>query len=235
MPTAPSEYRRMELVKRTLVKIGSVCGAKTIHFLNSCVNYLAVGHWMKERGFHGVKRYRSKRELFQQIAERVAGKKVLYLEFGVSSGKSMQCFAELLKNPVSYLHGFDTFEGLPEDWVAEDRKGAYSMGGHPPDIQDARVRFFQGLFQETLPNYVPPGDFEALIINIDCDLYSSASFVLKALAHRIQPGTVIYFDEFSDRHNELRAFQEFLSSSGKRFSALGATSSYAQVSFECCG
>lgn len=172
----------MEPLEALLVTNGSRCGSKTIHLLNSSVNYLAVGHWMKVHGYDKVKRCRSRQDLFQDIASRVSGKKVLYLEFGVASGNSMRCWSALLKNPVSYLHGFDTFEGLPEDWIGEDKKGAYSMGGRRPEINDARVRLFQGLFQETLSNYVPPSDFEALIINIDCDLYSSASYVLRWLA-----------------------------------------------------
>lgn len=228
------EHRRMELLKRAFAGFGSVCGTKTLQFLNSCVNYMSVGHWMSAQGFGGVMRCRNRRELFEQITARVAGKRVLYLEFGVSSGRSMRCWSELLRDPGSYLHGFDSFEGLPEDWVAEDKKGAYSTGGRPPEIQDGRVRFFKGLFEDTLPSYTPPLDFERLIVNIDCDLYSSTSFVLRTLADRILPGTILYFDEFSDRHHELRAFDEFLSFSGKRFLPVAATPTFAQVSFECC-
>ena len=145
------EYRRMEPLKRLFVAVGSICGAKAIRFLNAALNYLAVGHWMKVQGFHRVKRCGDRRELFRQMASRVAGKRVLYLEFGVSSGSSMRYWSELLENPASCLHGFDSFEGLPEDWIGEDKKGAYSTGGRPPAISDGRVRFFQGLFEETLP------------------------------------------------------------------------------------
>ena len=182
------EYRRMEPLKRLFVAVGSICGAKAIRFLNAALNYLAVGHWMKVQGFHRVKRCGDRRELFRQMASRVAGKRVLYLEFGVSSGSSMRYWSELLENPASCLHGFDSFEGLPEDWIGEDKKGAYSTGGRPPAISDGRVRFFQGLFEETLPGYVWPSGFEAVIINIDCDLYSSTSFVLKTLEEHIGPG-----------------------------------------------
>ncbi|HVH86217.1 MAG TPA: hypothetical protein VM912_05800, partial [Terriglobales bacterium] len=59
------------------------------------------------------------------------------------------------------------------------------------------------------------------------------SFVLNGLTEHIRPGTYIYFDEFSDAHNEMRAFDEFLARTHKRFSLLGATRSYGQVTFEC--
>jgi hypothetical protein len=155
----------------------------------------------------------------------------LYLEFGVANGASMRYWSELLSRPDAILHGFDTFEGLPEDWGLAD-KGAYTAGGRIPVIADRRVSFFKGLFQETLPRYVLPSH-EILIVNIDCDLYSSTSFVLNWLAEHIHPGTFIYFDEFSDPRNEMRAFQELLKASGQRFSLLGATRSYGQVSFAC--
>jgi hypothetical protein len=228
------EYRYMDPLKAFLVEVGSRCGQKTLHFLNSSVNYLEVGHWMKSRGFQTSKRLSKRRELFHQIAERIGHKKVLYLEFGVAKGASMRYWSNLLTNPGSALHGFDSFEGLPEDWRLGDQKGAYSAGGSTPEIADPRVKFFKGLFQESLPNYRLP-EHENLIINIDCDLYSSASFVLNFLAEHICPGTFIYFDEFSDPHNELRAFHDLITTSKKRFSLLGATRSYGQVSFECIG
>ncbi len=229
---AGPEYRYMDHLKSMLVDLGSHCGPKTLHLLNASVNYLEVGHWMKSRGFHTSKRLSKRRELFDQIAERVRNKKVLYLEFGVAKGTSLRYWSNLLANPVSALHGFDTFEGLPEEWRLGDSKGAYSAGGRLPEIADPRVRFFKGLFQETLPHYQLP-DHESLIINIDCDLYSSTSFVLNFLAQHVCPGTYLYFDEFSDPRHELRAFRAFLSATNKRFSLLGATRSYGQVAFEC--
>ncbi len=236
VPNSPAnnsaaEYRYMDPLKSLLVDIGSRCGQRTLHFLSSSVNYLEVGHWMKSEGFHTSKRLHSRRDLFHQIAEKVGDKKALYLEFGVAKGASMRYWSQLLSNPNSMLHGFDTFEGLPEDWGLASR-GTYSAGGQLPSIADPRVRFFKGLFQDTLPTYTLP-DHDILIVNIDCDLYSATSFVLSWLASNIHPGTFIYFDEFSDPRNEMRAFQELLKDRTKRFSLLGATRSYGQVSFEC--
>jgi hypothetical protein len=235
MPTiienAGPEYRYMDPLKALLVDLGSRCGHRTLHFLSSSVNYLEVGYWMKSRGFHTARRVKRRRELFDQIARKVGSREVLYLEFGVAKGASMRYWSDLLSNPKASLHGFDTFEGLPEEWRHAD-KGAYSAEGHLPEIPDQRVRFFKGLFQETLPEYVVP-EHDTLIINIDCDLYSSTRFVLNSLADRIRPGTFLYFDEFSDPRNEMRAFNELLIATKKRFSLLGATRSYGQVSFEC--
>lgn len=224
----------MDWFKTFLVEMGTHCSEKTLQVLSSTVNYLEVGYWMKAHGFHTQHRVRMRRELFHCIAEKVGSRKVLYLEFGVAKGASMRYWSSLLSNPLSTLHGFDTFEGLPEDWRVSNTKGAYSAGGRLPEIGDPRVSFFKGLFQETLPRYVLP-EHENLVVNIDCDLYSSTSFVLNSLASYIRPGTFLYFDEFSDPRHELKAFQEFLSSFPRKFSLLAATRSYGQVSFECVG
>ena len=232
MTKPPSEYRRFDAIKSLLVRIGSQCSPAALQLLQSSVNYLQVGRWMRQQGFRIPKQTSRRRDLFDQIAASIGGKRVLYLEFGVASGNSMRYWSALLKNPVARLHGFDTFNGLPHDWHPGDKKGAYSTNGNPPQIPDPRVQFFIGLFEDTLPHYTFPQDYEALVINIDCDLYSSAAFVLKSLSSYIRPGTFLYFDEFAF-DNELRAFHEFQADTGKRFTLLAATKAFAQVAFQC--
>src|ERR1700677_4417473 len=64
-----------------------------------------------------------------------------YLEFGVYKGYSLRVWANLNRNSASRLFGFDSFEGLPEDWVASKPKGTFTTGGKAPDIGDRRVDF----------------------------------------------------------------------------------------------
>lgn len=227
----PSEYRRLDPIKSLLVRVGSRFSPAAMQVVQSSVNYLQVGHWMRQQSFHIPKQTSRRRDLFDQIAARISDKKVLYLEFGVASGNSMRYWSTLLKNPASRLHGFDTFNGLPQDWHPGGERGAYSTNGHPPETNDPRVQFFIGLFEDTLPQYAPR-DYETLVMNIDCDLYPSAAFVLKSLNSYIRPGTFVYFDEFAF-DNELRAFHEFQAATGKRFALIAATKAFAQVVFQC--
>jgi hypothetical protein len=227
-----SDKQRFSLTKGLLLRLGSHFNANILDQFDSVLNYLEVGHWMKGRGIDASERVLSREELFRKLAAQIGDKEVLYLEFGVASGNSIQYWAQLLRNPRSNLHGFDTFEGLPFAWRADRAKGAFSTGGNPPQIDDPRVKFYKGLFEDTLPHYVPP-EHEVLVINVDCDLYSSAICVLNALAPYVSGGTYIHFDEFCDRSNELRAFNDFLASTGKRFLTFGATRTYGQVIFEC--
>ncbi len=73
---------------------------------------------------------------------------ILYLEFGVASGTSLSHWVRNDNHPESLFVGYDTFEGLPEDW-GRIPKGAYTMNGKMPAISDPRVKFNKGLFEDT--------------------------------------------------------------------------------------
>jgi hypothetical protein len=218
-------------LKALLTRIGAMLPERTLYYLNGLVNYLEVGHWMRARGFDTRVRFDDKWKLFDFAAEKVADRDVLYLEFGVSRGDSFRYWSRALRSPNAKLHGFDSFAGLPTDWILGKPKGTFSTGGEPPQVDDPRARFFQGWFQDTLPTYSWP-DHERLFVNLDADLYSSTVVVLDALAERLRPGTLLYFDEFNHRADELRAFSEFLDRTGMRFRLLAATRTLAGVLFE---
>jgi len=212
--------------------LGSLCSGRTLERLEAPLNYLWLGHWLNAKGFQVGERKTTREELFQDLARKVGDKRVLYLEFGVAQGVSMRHWSQLLTNPDSHLDGFDTFEGLPFDWKTGAVRGTFSNNGELPQIPDRRVRFFKGFFEETLPSYQLP-EHEVMIVNIDCDLYSSALYVLSRLDPHFAPGDFVYFDEFNDRQNEMRAFNDFLTSGKRRFRAAGATELYWQALFEC--
>jgi hypothetical protein len=173
-----------------------------------------MGRWMRR---HGIRPGRSKigirEEVWEITARHIGEDPVLYLEFGVFEGEATQWWAKRLTHPQTVLRGFDSFVGLPEDWRKDRPKGSFDVSGRIPQIGDPRVTFIKGWFNETLPFYKLP-EHERLFINIDVDLYSSTKYVLEYLKPHIQPGTIIYFDEFSNRHHEFRAFDEFLDSTG---------------------
>jgi hypothetical protein len=92
------------------------------------------------------------------------------------------------------VYGFDSFEGLPEDWPGTGCvKGEFSTQGLVPDISGTVI--FSGWFKDTLPNYLKQARKIALL-HLDCDLYSSTREVLWALNEFIVPGTIIVCDEY---------------------------------------
>jgi tetratricopeptide (TPR) repeat protein len=129
------------------------------------------------------------------------------LEFGVRHGNSIQQLAKLSNQSV---HGFDSFEGLPEVWHDES-KGSYSTRGAIPKVS-SNISLHPGWFNETLPNFISANSLPIRLLNIDCDIYSSTKTVLDLLAPQIQSGTVIIFDEYIGnlhwKEDEFKAFQE---------------------------
>jgi Flp pilus assembly protein TadD len=131
----------------------------------------------------------------------------LVMEFGVRNGNSIRKIAALAGQEV---HGFDSFEGLPEAWHHEP-KGSYTTEGKIPEVPK-NVKLHIGWFDKTLPDFLKQHPEPLRFMNIDCDIYSSTKTVLDALAERIIPGSVILFDEYVGnehwREDEYKAFQE---------------------------
>lgn len=132
----------------------------------------------------------------------------LVLEFGVRRGTSLDHIADAAGQEV---HGFDSFEGLPEGWVNSPR-GVLTTGSQLPPVRD-NARLHVGWFEDSLPPFLAAHPGPVRFVNVDSDIYASARTVLTALAVRVRPGTVIVFDEYignrSWRDDEYRAFQEF--------------------------
>lgn len=142
----------------------------------------------------------------------------IWMEFGVGSGKSISFIAK--NNPNAEIYGFDSFLGLPEDWIFSDnkiyKKETYSRNGIAPKINFDNITLVEGMFDQTLPNFCKNNNKQASFIHIDCDLYSSTQYVLEILYtnHKIKKGTIILFDEFYNYQNfqdyEYKAFIDFV-------------------------
>jgi O-methyltransferase len=153
-----------------------------------------------------------------------------YLEFGVFEGESMQWWTRLNTHTSSRFFGFDSFEGLPEDWHGEKGKGYFDVCGRLPRIEDPRVKFIKGWFENTLPIFMR--DFlvkNLLVIHIDCDLYGGAILALVHLAPFLTKGTILIFDEFFDRENEFKAFMDWRRIYRKNIRIVGEVNNYSQI------
>jgi len=119
----------------------------------------------------------------------------LNLEFGVYNGVTISCVATA--RPELEFHGFDSFEGLPEDWDMgrkEVKKEAFDRKGELPEVPD-NVHLYKGWFDQTLPKFLEDNGGDISYLHIDCDIYSSTDTVLNLCNERIVPGTIIKFDE----------------------------------------
>lgn len=155
--------------------------------------------------------------------EKEAGIGGLILEFGVAGGVSTRLIARAAA--PRRVHGFDSFEGLPGDWLGtHEQKGRYTQRGRLPRVP-ANVTLHKGWFDATLPGFLAAHPEPVSFVNIDCDVYDSTKYVLDQLAGRLRPGTVILFDEYYNypnwREHEYRAWREFVAEHDVDYSYAG--------------
>ncbi|MFC4005056.1 class I SAM-dependent methyltransferase [Prauserella oleivorans] len=138
------------------------------------------------------------------------------LEFGVATGSTLRVIAQAREDTV---YGFDSFDGLPEDWVTGMPAGSFATS-ELPDVPGAEL--VVGLFDDTLPGFLAAHPGPVDFVHVDSDLYSSARTVLDLVGPRLRPGSVIVFDEFFNypgwQEHEARAWREYVDKTGIRFS-----------------
>lgn len=171
----------------------------------------------------GWKAQRTPREeLYSVVLAGLGNTPFDYLEFGVFHGRSLRWWVEHATLPDDRFHGFDTFSGLPEDW-GPYKAGDMSTQDTMPQFDDARVRLWKGLFQDSMPGFMKEwrGD-RRKVIHLDADLYSSTLYVLTMLAPRLLPGDILLFDEFAVPNHEFLALRNFTESYRVKYEVIGS-------------
>lgn len=136
------------------------------------------------------------------------------LEFGVADGysftKKLNAIRFLKMEDRIILHGFDTFEGLPDitessdhalvkgaEWIKGTYHGRYENLLKYCNAKYKNFKLHKGLFENTITYEFletllkqPP-----ILIWIDCDYYSSTKVVFDKIIPYIPTGCVIYFDD----------------------------------------
>ena len=140
------------------------------------------------------------------------------LEFGVGEGNSLERIANHM--PV---YGFDSFEGLPEDWREGFEAGRFAC---TPPLYVRNATIIKGLFEDTLPTFKL--DKPVGLIHLDADLYSSTKTVLDYCEKYgwIKPGVYIVFDEYhgypgAEGEHEQKAWREFADRTGVNWTVIG--------------
>jgi hypothetical protein len=178
--------------------------------------------------------FRERAELYGYVQNTYLNREpVDYLEFGVFKGASIREWLSLNKHNASRFFGFDSFEGLPERWRAGQGKGHFDVGGTVPHIDDPRVRFIKGWFQDTVPSFAR--DFtpkNRLVLHSDADLYASTMLPLVYFSPFMSKGTLLIFDEFYDRNHEFKAVMDWQRIFRKSFTIVAEMGNYARICAE---
>jgi hypothetical protein len=139
----------------------------------------------------------------------------LIVEFGVWQAESINFFAAM---STERIYGFDSFEGLQEDWKGfRFPKGHFSLGGALPAVAP-NVYLIKGWFDATLPGFLASHPEPFSFVHLDSDTYEAASSVFRIAADRFVPGTVVLMDEYFGytgwKMGEFKAWREFITASG---------------------
>ena len=211
----------------------------TFRFLH---NFSMLSSWVNKQSgkvpfsdfYKPFRQYANRVKLHEYVisSQGLDKKPMHYLEFGVAGGTSFAWWVKANQHPNSRFYGFDTFEGLPEDWHFF-KKGAFSYD--IPFMDDARGTFIKGLFQDTvynfLDNYRKTVDTPDVtrVLHLDADLYSSTLFALTMMAPFLRNGDILLFDEFNIPNHEFAAWSDFIRAYYIKYEVIGCVNNFYQT------
>ncbi|HJQ47249.1 MAG TPA: class I SAM-dependent methyltransferase [Amycolatopsis sp.] len=166
-------------------------------------------------------------ETLEYALSQVSGEGMV-LEFGVFSGNTLKVISAACQGREVY--GFDSFDGLPEDWRTTQPAGTFAVH-QVPEVDGAEM--VVGLFADTLPGFLAAHPGPVAFLHLDADLYSSTKTVLDLAGDRLRPGSIVLFDEYfnytSWESHEHRAWTEFVERTGIGFDYVGYTVNNEQL------
>ena len=173
--------------------------------------------------------------IYRAILNNAGDSRNLFLEFGVYTGGSINLFSKQLKNIHGTIYGFDTFEGLTEDWLTHVffPKGSLSLKNKLPKVAKNAI-LIKGKIQDTLDNFLKDNlKKKILFAHMDMDTYASTKFALAKIKPFLEKGSVILFDEFYGYPNwqqeEYKAFTEVVKENEYKFIAFCESEAAIQI------
>jgi hypothetical protein len=130
--------------------------------------------------------------IIERAKENDEFNKKFYLEFGVWVGTTINFFSKY----VNTIYGFDSFEGLREDWVGKSGspKGHFNLNKKPPKLNKNIIPVV-GWVQDTLVPFLEKHKPEINFVHLDMDTYETTKFVLTKIKPYLVKNCIIAFDE----------------------------------------
>jgi len=155
---------------------------------------------------------------------------LLYIEFGVFSGTSINYFSKKIKKNI---YGFDSFEGLKEDWLGTSvTKGTFDLKKKIPKLNH-NVVAVTGWIQDTLPKFLQEKKPKINFVHMDVDTYESSKFVLEQIKPFLVQGAIILFDELYNFEGwdvgEYKALTEVIDEGSYKFISFSTDTSQAAI------
>jgi O-methyltransferase len=227
----------MRLRRRVIDFLLKGCGVRRLHdtfplgIVRNVLDEIDLQHL---RDSHRCASFSNRMEMYRYVHEQIIGTDAIdYLEFGVFQGESIKYWTSINKRPESRFFGFDSFEGLPEDWKDGRPRGHFDTGGSTPTIGDARVQFVKGWFVNSVPPFAR--DFTTrnrLVLHLDADLYGSTMLPLVHFERLMTSGTLLIFDEFYDREHEYKALMDWQKIFDRKFRVVAEMDNFSKICAE---
>ena len=117
-------------------------------------------------------------------------KKFTYIEFGVFKGGTINYFSKYVKK----IYGFDSFQGLREDWVGNENypEKYFDLNKNIPELNKNVIPII-GYVQDTLENFLRKENPEINFVHMDLDTYESTKFTLEKIKPYLKSDSIIHF------------------------------------------
>ena len=117
------------------------------------------------------------------------------LEFGVYKAGMINYQAK--KFPQLSFVGFDSFEGLQQQWSGMAPEKTFDLGGRLPKVR-SNVALVRGWFAESGPRWKAsnPASGIPLLVHVDCDTYAATVDVLDLCSDYVEHGVIFHFDDY---------------------------------------
>ena len=117
------------------------------------------------------------------------------LEFGVYKAGMINYQAR--RFPALQFVGFDSFEGLQEQWSGMAPAKTFDLSGKLPKVRP-NVRLVKGWFEESASRWKAenPSSDIPLLVHVDCDTYAATVDVLELCADYVEHGLILHFDDY---------------------------------------
>lgn len=145
--------------------------------------------------------------------------RTLVLEFGVY--KAGMINYQATKFPALSFVGFDSFEGLKEQWGGNFPEKTFDLGGKLPRVR-RNVSLVKGWFSQSVPEWKKASGVSQvpLLVHIDCDTYPATIDALDLCSEYVEQGVIIHFDDYFGfpnwRNDAHRALKEIAQKHGWR-------------------
>jgi len=157
----------------------------------------------------------------------ISNKNNIFMELGVYKGDSIKLFAKFLSKNNLEIFGFDSFEGLEEDWIANDYNPTGTFALKNKKLKTPKnVNIIKGKVQDTLADFLKQNNEKKITFaHMDMDTYAPTKYALTQIKPFLQKGSVILFDELygfpSWENHEYKALKEVFNDKEYKYLAFG--------------